>query len=994
MANFKVSARTVDMLGRQQIAGIPTAISELFKNAHDAYADTVEVDYFRDDGLFILRDDGLGMTREDFEQRWLTLGTDSKVQGSKLAPPATDKNKKRRPVLGEKGIGRLAIALIGSQVLILTRAKRDGIPTHVTVAAYIHWGIFELPGLDLSEIFIPIVEFSGGKLPDANDVSKIVTSSKESLKRIFKEKIPHAVQKIIQEMDKFQVDPKSYDEFLGTPSLSGDGCGTHFYIFPTNSIIENDIDDRDDSQGIKKATRFESSLIGFTNTMTPGHPKPAIKTTIRDHRDEGEPVELISDKIFFTPDEFEGVDHHILGSFDKYGQFKGTVGIYQTNPEPYVLNWAEGNGEQTECGPFDLSFAYLQGDLRNSLVPPDEHARLKNKLNIHGGIYVYRDGIRVQPYGNSDHDYLDIERRRTKGAGYYFYSYRRMFGTIELTSDKNKNLSEKAGREGFSENKAYRQMRSILMNFFVQSAGDFFRESGQFSKDFVENRTELERLHEIRRISEKKRRVRKAAFQSNLDAFFEKHNNELLATELSDIVFETEIKLASIVKRKVNDQQKALAFLRAEKEQRSKLSAIRQRLTIAMPRGLVANSIVRNEWQNYLEEFAAIEEKILSPCEVKIEELISSIVSSARIPLQAVTRLEENIKLEGRNSNNAIKEISAKTEETLSEISSNIRKSTKKSFGEINAVTNAIFEELALIQRSKMSDKEFSLERRKLEKRLTATFEEEKESLLKLKDQLSTVSEIWMENGFTSSELAEALEYEVEELRSENEINLELAQIGMALNTINHEFEKTVGALRTGFSRLNEWAKGNPELLDLYESMRVNFDHLDGYLAMFTPLDRRLNREKIDISGKDIADFLEDLFEARFDRHDISLKSSKRFDNAVVFGFPSSFYPVFVNLVDNAIFWLDSVKDQPKIIKMDFVEGGFTIANNGPDINPRDRENIFELNFTRKPGGRGMGLYISRQTLAKVGYALNLVSTKNDKNTGAKFVIAPIDPIS
>jgi hypothetical protein len=74
MAKFRTRARTVDMLGRQQIAGIPTAISELFKNAHDAYAKKVEVDYFRSSGLFVLRDDGLGMTEEDFKKRWLTLG--------------------------------------------------------------------------------------------------------------------------------------------------------------------------------------------------------------------------------------------------------------------------------------------------------------------------------------------------------------------------------------------------------------------------------------------------------------------------------------------------------------------------------------------------------------------------------------------------------------------------------------------------------------------------------------------------------------------------------------------------------------------------------------------------------------------------------------------------------------------------------------------------------------------------------------------------------
>src|SRR5215213_685008 len=87
MPTFKTRARAVDMLGRQQIAGIPTAISELFKNAHDAYADRAVVDFFRSDGLFVLRDDGLGMTREDFERRWLTLGTESKLDAPGLTPP-------------------------------------------------------------------------------------------------------------------------------------------------------------------------------------------------------------------------------------------------------------------------------------------------------------------------------------------------------------------------------------------------------------------------------------------------------------------------------------------------------------------------------------------------------------------------------------------------------------------------------------------------------------------------------------------------------------------------------------------------------------------------------------------------------------------------------------------------------------------------------------------------------------------------------------------
>ena len=96
------------MLGRQQIAGIPTAIHELFKNAYDAYAERAEIDYYRRTRVLILRDDGYGMTRKDVEERWLTLGTESRI-GANRPESAGDwtgpKNLPRRTVMGEKGIG-------------------------------------------------------------------------------------------------------------------------------------------------------------------------------------------------------------------------------------------------------------------------------------------------------------------------------------------------------------------------------------------------------------------------------------------------------------------------------------------------------------------------------------------------------------------------------------------------------------------------------------------------------------------------------------------------------------------------------------------------------------------------------------------------------------------------------------------------------------------------------------------------------------------------
>ena len=166
MARVKVRARAVDMLGRQQIAGIPTAIHELFKNAHDAYAHLVRVDYIHTLDLLLLRDDGLGMTLEDFEGKWLTLGTESKVLGNDpdLLVWTGPEGLPRRTSLGEKGIGRLAIAAIGPQVLVYSRAVRESGPRR-PVLGFVNWSLFEQPGLDLDRIEIPVVELDGDALP-------------------------------------------------------------------------------------------------------------------------------------------------------------------------------------------------------------------------------------------------------------------------------------------------------------------------------------------------------------------------------------------------------------------------------------------------------------------------------------------------------------------------------------------------------------------------------------------------------------------------------------------------------------------------------------------------------------------------------------------------------------------------------------------------------------------------------------------------------------
>ena len=259
------------------------------------------------------------------------------------------------------------------------------------------------------------------------------------------------------------------------------------------------------------------------------------------------------------------------------------------------------------------------GVARDSLVPPKEHSLLKRKLNRHGGLYIYRDGIRVQPYGDSDYDWLDIERNRTLGAGYYFYSYRRMFGVIELSRNANEHLVEKAGREGFRENKAYRQLRSILMNFFLQTAGDFFREEGEFADAHVVKKGELNRNAEILRKNEKQARQRKRMLQKDLLEVFANIDELSPKAEAEKLLLAVQHNVGKSLASDIPIRNKAWALLRSEKQARGQLHDLRKKFIVTKPRGVGLSRQLSNEWNSYQTQMELLDSEVFKPTEKEMK---------------------------------------------------------------------------------------------------------------------------------------------------------------------------------------------------------------------------------------------------------------------------------------------------------------------------------------------------------------------------------------
>ena len=270
----------------------------------------------------------------------------------------------------------------------------------------------------------------------------------------------------------------------------------------------------------------------------------------------------------------------------------------------------------------------------------------------------------------------------------------------------------------------------------------------------------------------------------------------------------------------------------------------------------------------------------------------------------------------------------------------------------------------------------------KIEEKLFFDTQKTSEIFQKLRSQLDQLilGKNLSGDYLTSADISEAMEEEILSLRERVDTDLELSQLGLAVGVIHHEFNHSVRSIRENIKRLKTWATKNEKLNSIYENIRHNFEHLDGYLTLFTPLNRRLYRKKVDINGKDIHNFLLDIFSERFRRHNIELYPSDEFNRKVIKGFPSRFYPVFVNIIDNAVFWLQRQKGE-RFISLDANNKGFSIENNGESINDRDKYRIFEMGFSRKPNGRGMGLAISKQVLEKEGYTIFIGTTEYEGST-------------
>jgi signal transduction histidine kinase len=913
----------------------------------------------------------VGMTYNDFIDKWLVLGTESKA--TRTSQSFIPDGATERPITGEKGIGRLAIALLGDQTLILTRAVReDG--THDLVVALVHWGLFEIPGLNLDDVEVPVATVKDGKLPDNAMLADLRQQLVDCVERVSQKKSIN-LQRILDDIDGFQPDLESVYLFLSERedthlSLAGHGTGTHFLVAPTNPIIRLDLDEEEREQDYG----FRKHLLGFSDAVFSEETRvPAIATSFRRWRPgdlSGE--ELLDPNTFFTREELsEKSDHLLSGSVDEHGQFSGTLRVYDTNYDGLTIPWNGNRGLETSCGPFTITFGYLMGRGSESRLSPEEWNDLNTKLYHVGGLYIYRDDIRILPYGDYSFDWVDVEKRRNKGSGYYFFSFRRMFGAVSLTRRENSELVEKAGREGFQKNEAHRQLREIVINLLLYLAAEFFRKDGTNTELFETTQAEMRKRAAALERQLKQSATKRKKFSNGLAAFSDDLDAGLPSSEISALRLLTRSRLDAAAQ--IADQDKAAAALiRAEQEAITALANLRTKYTRKRPNGVAMGRDVQRGWDGYVVERAKLEENLFAPFEDEIGRTLGAVASQARVYVDQRKRLEERIKLLATERRRELADAARQANTTASDTRQTVFKITEKARQALEETITSIQADLNRTDLRAVDPDRLEKMRKGWEDRLTDIESRHRDALMAARDMLSSLAEnLRGSDGSEPAQVMQAMEERMMALEEQADEDFEMVQLGLAVAIINHEFAASIRRVRRSVQELGQISRRSDALRPLYESIRSNFEHLDGHLNLFTPLQRRLHRTSQEITGRSIRNYIDDLFSSRLQRHKVVLKVEPNFLDASTECYPSTLYPAVINIIDNALFWLKDIPGE-RIIFLDADPDGILISNNGPSVEVRDFQRMFERGFSRKVGGRGLGLFISARALEAENMTLGL----------------------
>ncbi len=245
------------------------------------------------------------------------------------------------------------------------------------------------------------------------------------------------------------------------------------------------------------------------------------------------------------------------------------------------------------------------------------------------------------------------------------------------------------------------------------------------------------------------------------------------------------------------------------------------------------------------------------PLLVDMEERVSEVAATNEINVDRRRRLLASLEQRRSSTENEAGRLRRQVMERATGLSQQVE-SMAKALERVVSGFELIFAEVGRTDISEMTESDLAHLQRGWEARSDTIANDAREMLQALCEQLVSLSGAVAEGGTLDATTA-ASESRADALEEQLDLYSELAQSGMAIGIVQHEFANTVKRIRAAIAQLQPWAYGTPEIGVIRDNLTGGFDHLDSYLSLFTPLSRRLNRKPVELSGEEIRNYLFDI---------------------------------------------------------------------------------------------------------------------------------------
>ena len=124
-------------------------------------------------------------------------------------------------------------------------------------------------------------------------------------------------------------------------------------------------------------------------------------------------------------------------------------------------------------GPFSVRLYWYNRRILSAIEGIGDQRAVRNLVDAwSGGLKVYRDGFRVNPYGGPDDDWLDIDKRALASSGYKVNRHQ-IIGVVAISSLSNPRLVDQTNREGLRDCPEKHTLVSLLQHLIDSEFRNF-----------------------------------------------------------------------------------------------------------------------------------------------------------------------------------------------------------------------------------------------------------------------------------------------------------------------------------------------------------------------------------------------------------------------------------------------------------------------------------------------------------------------------------------